>query len=270
MVTPPLETHTLLASAHVERYLVLLRSLAAVAAPVAPVIHDDGTLTRADEATIRAEAADARIVWRADADAAADEALRHHPGVRSLRRHNLRISQLVDYHLFTGAPRMLGIDSDVVFLRRPDELLDWAAAPAATPPVVLYSPENGWQPKGIHWLPAAVPDRPYVPNLCCGIVAADVVAFADLDYLEELVMRTDPDVRGQQRYVTQMYYALMCGRLPGDQVQDLGERYRSGRLEWLPEIEDRVLCHYFGSHDAEDALADLWRRRPDVARAVAR
>jgi hypothetical protein len=160
------------------------------------------------------------------------------------------------------------VDSDVIFLRRPDEIIDWVRQPTGTGATVAYSPENGWQPKGIHWLPDAVPDRPFVTNMCCGFVAVDSPVFLDLDYLEDLVARTDPQVRPQQRFVTQMYYALMTGRLPAGGVEDLGERYRSGRLEWLPDIDDRVVCHYFGSHDEADAIADIWRRRPDLRRAV--
>ncbi|KUN39782.1 hypothetical protein AQJ30_08965 [Streptomyces longwoodensis] len=257
----PVEVHTLLSHQHVERCLVALRSLARFWTAPAVVLHDDGTLDADDHVRLRALGA-ARVVSRAEADAQVEQTLANFPLVLRTRRGNPRIMQLVDYFVLAGRPRVIGMDSDVVFLNRPDRLIDWANGAEAT--ALLYSPEHGWQPKGIHWLPDAVPGRPFVDDMCCGFVAADAATFFDAAYLEELMQRTDPDILPRPRFVTQMLYSLMAGRLSPELVRDLGEPYRSGRLEWLPELPERVICHYFGSHDGEDYLSTLTAADPGL------
>ncbi|WP_225827712.1 hypothetical protein [Streptomyces naphthomycinicus] len=262
----PVEVHTLLSHRHVDRCLVALRSLARFWAAPAVVLHDDGTLDAGDHARLRALGA-VRVVSRAEADAYVEQALAGFPLVLRTRRGNPRIMQLVDYFVLAGRPRVIGMDSDVVFLNRPGRLVDWAAG--AEPAALLYSPERGWQPKGIHWLPDAVPGRPFVGDMCCGFVAAEAAAFFDPAHLEELMRHTAPDILPRPRFVTQMLYSLMAGRLGPGLVRDLGEPYRSGRLAWLPELPERVICHYFGSHDGEDYLTELVAADPELRRLVA-
>ena len=261
------ETHTLVSERHVDRCLLMLRSLL-LHVPVHPFLHDDGSLTAGSITRIRAEIPGASVVTRDEADRLAVESLARHPAVRWLRGWNVRCAQLVDYFLWAQQPRVLAVDSDVLFLREPWELLQWLSGPADQVAQFAYSPEIGWEAKGMHWLPAAVPGRPFIPAMCCGFAAVDVAAFFDLDYLEDLIERTDPQIREQQRFVTQMYYSLLGARLPAERVQSFGEAYRSGRLEWLPEYPDRAICHYFGSHDNLDGMTEVWRRYPAIREAV--
>lgn len=262
-----LETHTLVSEQHVDRCLLMLRSLM-THVPVHAFLHDDGSLTATSIARIRAELTGVSIVTRDEADLRAADRLAGHPSVHWLRGWNVRCTQLVDYFLWAQQPRVLAVDSDVLFLREPRELLQWLSGRPDQGAQFAYSPETGWEAKGVHWLPEAVPGRPFIPAMCCGFVAVDVAAFFDLDYLEDLIRHTEPQVREQQRFVTQMYYSLLGGRLPADRVQSLGEAYRSGRLEWLPDYPDRAICHYFGSHDNLDGVAEVFRRYPAIRETV--
>jgi hypothetical protein len=258
-----LETHTLVAGRHIPRYALFLRSLARHA-PIKPVLHDDGSCPADATARLREEFPGLSVIARSEADERMAEFLAGFPLVRWWRGHNVRSLQLLDYFLLAGAAKVLASDSDVVVLRKPDVLLQWLAAPAAGSAVFAYSPEHGWEAKGIHWLPHAVPERPFISAMCCGFAPVQPAEFLDLGYLEDLIGRTARTIREQQRFVTQMYYSLMAGRLPAGRVLSLGEPYRSGRLEWLPDIPDRVICHYFGSHDEADGLQGVWLRHPGL------
>jgi hypothetical protein len=261
MAPATVEIHTLLAHRHVDRYLVALHSLLRFWDGPDFVIHDDGSLDGADRQRLTSSAPRVRIVDAAVAEEAVNRELAAFPLVRKVRQHNLWLKALIDYYVLAEADRVIGMDSDIVFLRRPDKVIEWAEHGGWS---FGYSPEHGWQPKGIHWLPDAVPGHPFIADMCAGFVCAEVSRFFDPAALDLLMRDTDPDILYQIRFVSQMLHSLMGGRLDPHEIHNLGEPYRSGRLEWLPSIPDRVLCHYFGSHDDRDALGELLRSHPDL------
>ncbi|WP_228972961.1 hypothetical protein [Streptomyces sp. DH12] len=262
------EVHSLVSSDHVPLYLFAAKSLARFWPEVTPVVHDDGTLTPRDTERLRRHVPDARIVPRAEADRRVERLLADHPTLAAVRRNNVRILQLVDYFLLSEAPSVVSMDSDVVFLSRPDVLVEWAAAAPDRRPAFLYSPEFGWEPQGVHWIADHLPGTPYVPYMCCGFAAADTAAFFDADFLERTLASLPREISFAPRYVTQMSYSLLGGRLGGGRTRDLGEPYRSGRLEWLPAIDDRVICHYFASHERSTTFDNLTEEGPLLARAI--
>ena len=64
-----------------------------------------------------------------------------------------------------------------------------------------------------------------------------------------------------------MLYSLMAAR-PGQQARSLGRLYESGRLRWLPEEPERVICHYFASHERSGAAQNLVEERELLARVA--
>ncbi|MFI6638940.1 hypothetical protein [Streptomyces sp. NPDC050504] len=262
------EVHSLVSSDHVPLYLFAAKSLARHWPEVTPVVHDDGTLTARDTDRLRRQVPDVRIIGRAEADRRVAQKLAGHPTLAAVRQGNVRILQLVDYFLLSEAPLVVSMDSDVVFLSRPRALVDWAAAARGERPAFLYSPEFGWEPQGVHWIADHLPGTPYVPYMCCGFAAVDTAAFFDADFLEETLKALPREIAFAPRYVTQMSYSLLGGRLGDGGARDLGEPYRSGRLEWLPAIDDRVICHYFASHERSTTFDNLTEEGPLLARAI--
>ncbi|RKN44902.1 hypothetical protein [Streptomyces hoynatensis] len=261
------EVHSLVSTEHVPLYLFAVKSLAHFWPGFTAVVHDDGTLTPEDTATLRRHVRDVRVVPRATADAAVEERLAHCPLLLEVRRHNVRILQLVDYFLLGGTRKIIGMDSDIVFAGTPTELMRWSAD-SSERDLFLYSYEqfdHGRGPMGVNWIPEALPSVPHVPEMCCGFMCADRERFFDPDYLEEMMGRTPRDILFRPRHVTQMFYSVLGGRL-GDSVRSLGEAYRSGPWEWLPPADRRVLCHYFSSSQADGktarALDNLGRYAP--------
>lgn len=264
------EVHTLVSGDHVPLYLFAVKSLALNWPEVTPVVHDDGTLTVRDRDRLLRHAPQLRIIGRLEADERIEPMLADYPQLAAVRRGNVRILQLVDYFMLSGSRSVVSMDSDVVFLSRPQALVRWAAAASTDRAAFLYSPEEGWEPQGVHWIADQLPGTPYVPYMCCGFACADSAAFFDPAYVEDLLARLPPEIRFAPRYVTQMSYSLLGGRLGGDRVTGLGEPYRSGRLEWLPDIAERVICHYFASHERATTYDNLVEEGPLLTRALSR
>ena len=92
------------------------------------VIHDDGTLPEEGRATLERLFANARIIRRAEADAAMDKALRPFPFCAEYRAMHPLALKLFDIPHFTAGERYMMFDSDVLFFRHPRHILDWADA----------------------------------------------------------------------------------------------------------------------------------------------
>lgn len=90
-----------------------------------PWIHDDGTLTAADEEVLSRHFPDSNLVWRSRADEEVPEGLEQFPSCREHRlRHHWFLKVFDTRHYAPGA-RYIILDSDIVFFRRPNVVLDW-------------------------------------------------------------------------------------------------------------------------------------------------
>ena len=81
------------------------------------VVHDDGSLTEADEAAIGAAIPNARILWRRDANAVMAERLAGHPQSREFRDGSVWGLKLLDVVLAEPGDCFY-LDGDVRFFRR--------------------------------------------------------------------------------------------------------------------------------------------------------
>jgi hypothetical protein len=255
--TAELELHTLIGRKTLPLYLIAARSFHCHLPQARVVVHDDGTLRACDRLLLGTVARGVRVVGAAEAETHLERILGSWPTILRARRGNVRLRQLVDYCALASSDRILAADADVVLLRRPDAVLRWAAArvPEAS---VLYSPER--DPKGPHWVPQLLPETRYVPDMCCGFACLQPSRFFDPDELEPLLQQLPAEVLGRQRFVTQMLYSLMAAR-PGQAARSLGALYESGRLSWLSDEPDRVICHYFASHGRNGAIQNLIEER---------
>lgn len=90
-----------------------------------PVIHDDGTLTQNDVREVMGLFPDARVIRRSDADREVTEALRDHPACRENRLKHHWFLKVFDTRHYARRDRYVVIDSDMVFFKRPDFLMEW-------------------------------------------------------------------------------------------------------------------------------------------------
>lgn len=121
------EIHMLCGSSHVPMGRISLWSLLRwLPYEVAVYVHDDGTLTEEDKAAWRRSFPNLNIVSRADAETsrAAFFGDDRHPYLREFSRRHLYAPKIIDFHLVGPGRRVIMLDSDVLFFRRPDELIE--------------------------------------------------------------------------------------------------------------------------------------------------
>ena len=88
-------------------------------------IHDDGSVSSRGTAALREHFPDARIISRREADEHAEaEFLKDYRRCADLRRTNVLALKVFDFAAHLRAPRLLLIDSDILFFSRPNVLLD--------------------------------------------------------------------------------------------------------------------------------------------------
>lgn len=89
-------------------------------------MHEDGTVSAADQARIEKILPGVRFVPRSEADERAQEFLQDHPQCLEARgRHNLFL-KFSDTPAFAPHDRFIVLDSDVIFFKPPTEILEWA------------------------------------------------------------------------------------------------------------------------------------------------
>lgn len=91
----------------------------------APVLHDDGTLTDEDVLELQTNFPDATVIRRGEADLALGDALTAYPLCRMNRLKHPWFLKVFDTRHFAPHDRYIVIDSDIVFFRKPDFVLDW-------------------------------------------------------------------------------------------------------------------------------------------------
>jgi hypothetical protein len=90
------------------------------------VIHDDGTLPPEGEATLQKLFSNARIIRRAEADAAMDRVLKPFPFCQDYRGQHPLALKIFDIPHFASSDRFIVFDSDLLFFHYPHEILQWA------------------------------------------------------------------------------------------------------------------------------------------------
>lgn len=88
------------------------------------VFHDDGSLSEGDEKAFRMSLPGCTVVRRSEADRVANEKLAAYPEILKYREHQVMALKLVDVKLWSRGGRLAYIDSDILFFRKPDFLLE--------------------------------------------------------------------------------------------------------------------------------------------------
>lgn len=90
-----------------------------------PIIHDDGTLNDKDVTEIMTNFPDASVIRKAESDSVLHEALKDFPHCRDNRVKHPWFLKVFDTRHYARHDRYIVIDSDIVFFRKPDFVLEW-------------------------------------------------------------------------------------------------------------------------------------------------
>lgn len=117
--------HTMLGHEDLHMYLVAVKSLLRFRPHAGVMAHSDGTLTPRDEDAIRHHVPGVRIVGAAEADELARNRLGSDSFLHRWRSHDASWRRVLDTELWCPTPKRIIMDSDILVIRRPDELLTW-------------------------------------------------------------------------------------------------------------------------------------------------
>lgn len=168
-------------------------------------IHDDGTLLTTTKEQLRQHFPNARIIERNIADKVINEQLSRLPLSMAFREKNPLALKVYDFAFFLDSPRMLLLDSDILFFANPTELIrriedlsyrlstlnkDWQVAYTVRPPEIQR-----------------YVDFPIVDqiNSGLGLLHKDTVRFEAIEQYLRI-----PGVIGHHHQIEQTLIALAC------------------------------------------------------------
>ncbi len=189
--------------------------------PIMPVVHSDGRLDDASRAQLRRLFPHVRFPDPIEAERHLDVILprERYPTLREQRGKLVFLRKLLDVHAGRSGPALV-LDSDVLFLKRPDEVLTWLAAPAGYLALRDTATYYGYSQS----LLEEVVGAPLPERVNAGLVA--VPERAAIDWMEiECAMRTLVAREGLSYFLEQVIDAMI---------------YRSGPLTYLDEHKYRV------------------------------
>ena len=142
------DAHTAIHSAVPHRYLLAylfaIKSFLRFHNDVAVIVHDDGSLKTADYELIKSHIPGAEIISRQLADKTFLEQYPD-PFLAKVRTSYTSYLKLFDPTLFSKGKKIIILDTDTLFLKRPDAIIDWCINGGL--PWFHRSPVGKWQPK---------------------------------------------------------------------------------------------------------------------------
>jgi hypothetical protein len=137
---PYFELHMLIGKRHVGMCLWAIKSFLHFSGQrYHVVLHDDGTLRQEDISTLSEHLPNARVIRRVDADKEMADKLADYPLCKTFRfsvvetanhrgqKYNMFIMSLIllDINLLSDAEKIMVLDADVLFFKKPVELINW-------------------------------------------------------------------------------------------------------------------------------------------------
>jgi len=96
----------------------------AVEEPLPWVFHDDGSLNSKDKAILQNQFRGCRLVERRESDRYYQAVAGQYPHLVRSREKHVMLLKLADLHVYSDKQRILYVDSDILFLKRPEFLLE--------------------------------------------------------------------------------------------------------------------------------------------------
>jgi hypothetical protein len=119
------EIHTMVSRKDLALYMVAVKSLLRFVDGIGVVVHDDGSLGPDVRLLLAKHLVGCRIIDPGEAESRARAELGEKSFLYRLRNVYISFRRLIDAELWSGTPKKLMMDSDVLVLRPPKEVVDW-------------------------------------------------------------------------------------------------------------------------------------------------
>ncbi|MDL5055462.1 hypothetical protein QQ056_18185 [Oscillatoria laete-virens NRMC-F 0139] len=201
------------------------------------MIHDDGSLSQKYQKELPDLLPGCRVIGSKEAADFIQKRLQNHPLSGECRQIHPLCRKLFDIPLMTTKQKILMIDTDILFFRHPDQILNWLCEPsqhtlfmediqdATVNPAFDFARQKGFT---------------MIPKVNTGIVGMNREIY-DLDFFEECLAQTDM-IKSDRWFIEQSLFALLSS-IKGD-VEFLDSSYH---MELTPACPpDSVARHYMG------------------------
>jgi hypothetical protein len=198
-------------------------------------IHDDGTLTTENRATLQHHFPDARIIDRPTADKHVLKKLSAHPRCLEFRKTNHLSPKIFDFPAYLESDRMLLLDSDVLFFAEPTDLLERIENPN-----YQLNTVNGDVSSSYTIEPEVVQEKfgfKVIDRFNSGLGLIHKASL-NLDWIEEFLAL--PDIIGHFWRIEQTLYALCSCRFGAELLPPVYDVHLEGDINGAPSR------HYVG------------------------
>lgn len=202
------------------------------------VVHDDGTLTPDLADLVYRTLSGSRVITSLESEAALAGALTGYPLALKCRNLHPLSRKLFDIPFFSSGSHFLTIDTDVLFFRRPDRLLDWVSEPGRTS-LFLEDVADNSLPDAIE--AARLLGGALTRRINTGIIAVSKETIL-LPQIEECLERTSI-LNGDPWFIEQSLYATLASL--NSIVEFLPPSYEMSVAETCQD--DAVSRHYVGA-----------------------
>jgi hypothetical protein len=131
--------HTMLSARDIPLYLAAIKSFLRFYPSVAVVVHSDGSLSTPDEVVLCRHVPGCKVISTSEADARAHDRLAPDSLLSQWRARDASYRRVIDTELWASTPKRIIMDSDMLALRSPSEIIDWIEQGRA--PFLLGQPD---------------------------------------------------------------------------------------------------------------------------------
>lgn len=181
------EIHTLTGHRHLYMYLAAIKSFLRFCEDVAVAVHDDGTLSNKDRILLKTHIEGIKIIGKNFADRKINKFLKDLPNSRKYRARHIILMQLLDCMFFSERVKIINLDSDSLFLRKPDKLIEWIFK-ENNEIISIYEEEPRRQKEFLSKLNCDLP-----PHICFSLVCF-YKRILDLGLIENILAQLKPSI----------------------------------------------------------------------------
>jgi hypothetical protein len=218
-------------------YITAIKSLLRFVPDLAVVVHDDGSLAAKDIATIEHHIEGIKVIRRRDADEILGELLASCPKTAAYRSEVINSLELTDHALLAGTERMIITNSDTLFLRHPDELVQWITSDTEDV-LCVYEEAPVQQAEFLKKMGSSFPPHLTLALTC---LRKSMVEAAEIEAFMNRVEKTD-----SQWFIGQNLLPVLIGKkVRSDKIKFLDRRLYEASGEFKEDAA--VFRHYWTS-----------------------
>ena len=214
-------------------YMTMLKSLLRFHDDIAVVAHDgDNTITETDRALLKRHIEGIEILDKETADKAMLTALAAYPRCLKYRSRIVNAVELLDFNVLAHRDKLVLVNSDVLFLEKPQRLIDWIMSDGKEV-VAVYEESPARQREDLATLNVDFPAHLTIALMCSHGSLFDPV------FVEEVLSKRENDW-----FIGQNIYPMLVARRPDLRFEffDRDEYQASGVFK-----EGAVFRHYWSS-----------------------